>query len=180
MENKTHKIIRIAVTGPESTGKSVLAEQLAGHYNASWVPEFSRDYLNKLGHPYNESDIVKIARGQVREEEEYLKKAGPILFCDTELIVTKIWSEVKFNRCDPWILSTIITHTYDLYLLCDIDLPWVPDPLREHPEKRKFLFELYHKELISRSFPFSIIRGEGPVRLANAISAIETFFRFYY
>jgi NadR type nicotinamide-nucleotide adenylyltransferase len=181
MENKTHKmILRIAVTGPESTGKSVLAEQLAGHYCTKWVPEFARDYLNKLGHPYEEYDIVKIALGQIKEEDKYLEKARSILFCDTEPIVTKIWSEVKYNRCDPRIIKMISTRPYDLFLLCDIDLPWEPDPLREHPHKRKFLFDLYHKELTSRNFPFVIVRGEGPVRLACAISAIETFFRFDY
>jgi len=177
MENKTHQIIRrIAVTGPESTGKSVLAEELARHFQTVWVPEFARDYLNALGRPYSEEDILIIAKGQLEAENRSVGKASSFIFCDTELIVTKIWSEVKYNRCDPWILNSIRSHSYNLFLLCDIDLPWEPDPLREHPDKRKFLLELYLSELKNRNFPFAVIRGTGPARLQNAISAIRSFF----
>ncbi len=177
MENKTHKIIRrISITGPESTGKSALAEALAHHYQTEWAPEFARDYLSRLGRPYTEEDILTIARGQLMEEKRGFEKAVSFLFCDTELIVTKIWSEVKYQRCHPWILETIQTHPYDLFLLCDIDLPWEPDPLREHPDKRRFLYELYLNELTNRKFPFAVIRGTGPARLQNAISAIGSFF----
>lgn len=172
-------IWKIAITGPESTGKSLLAEQLAHHFNTVWVPEYAREYLENLNRSYRESDIIKIAKGQLNKEQSKLKLAKGFLFCDTELIVTKIWSEVKYNRCDPWILKTIGEHRYDLYLLCDIDLPWDPDPLREHPDKRKFLFDLYHMELINRKVPFYIVNGEGKTRLSNAVSFVEKHFRIY-
>jgi NadR type nicotinamide-nucleotide adenylyltransferase len=165
----------IAVTGPESTGKSMLAEQLALHYNTVWVPEFAREYLEKLERPYEEKDILSIAKGQLASESAQMKYAEKFLFCDTEFIVTKIWSEVKYNRCDPWILEIIKTHRYDLYLLCDIDLPWQYDPLREHPHKRRYLFNLYYNELNSQKFPFAVIRGTGPRRLQNALKTIENF-----
>jgi len=170
-------IRKIAITGPESTGKSLLAEQLAHHYKTVWVPEYARTYLEKLNHPYQETDIIKIAKGQIREELLRQNQASRFLFCDTEIVVVKIWSEVKYNRCHPWILKMIENHRYDLFLLCDIDLPWEPDPLREHPDKRKFLFDLYHQELSGRKFPFYIVTGEGESRKSNAISFIENYFQ---
>ena len=169
-------IRKIAVTGPESTGKSMLSVQLAAHYHTVWTPEFARDYLSGLDRPYEEKDILYIARQQILEEERQLKVANHFLFCDTELIVTKIWSEVKYGRCDPWILKTVENHRYDLFLLCDIDLPWEYDPLREHPDKRGFLFDLYLRELTERKFPFFIIRGFGPQRLKSAVERINTLY----
>jgi len=170
-------IRKIAITGPESTGKSLLAEQLSQHFNTVWVPEYAREYLENLHHPYDETDIIKIAKGQIKNEQTKLKLATGFLFCDTELIVTKIWSEVKFHRCDQWILSTIEDHKYDLFLLCYIDLPWEDDPLREHPDKRKFLFDLYYQEMVNRKLLFYVVTGKGKIRLANAISIIEKHFR---
>lgn len=176
MESKAYRMIRkIAITGPESTGKSVLAEQLANHYKTVWVPEYAREYLEFLGEPYQEKDIVLIAQGQMLSEGSQIGKADNFLFCDTELLVTKIWSEVKYNRCDPWILKTIEAHRYDLYLLCDIDLPWQYDPLREHPHQRQYLFDLYYNELNNRGFNFAVIRGTGNERFRNAVEAIQNF-----
>ena len=176
MADKTDEMIRrIAITGPESTGKSVLAEQLASHFHTSWVPEYARAYLEKLEKPYVEHDLLMIAKGQLEREETQTNLAEKYLFCDTELLVIKIWSEVKYNHCDPWIMEAIETHRYDLYLLCDIDLPWQYDPLREHPHKRQYLYDLYYNELKSRQFPFAVIRGSGPDRLSNALKTIDNF-----
>jgi NadR type nicotinamide-nucleotide adenylyltransferase len=171
------EIFKIAVTGPESTGKSVLSEQLAKHFGTVWVPEFARSYLDHLGRPYAEEDILIIAKGQLEREHSLECNADHYLFCDTELIVTKIWSEVKYNRCDPWILDNISRNRYDLFLLCDIDLPWVDDPQREHPHYRKQLYDLYYNELSGRKFPFRVIRGYGDERLKNALVAIEEYER---
>ena len=168
-------IRRIAITGPESTGKSMLAEELAAHYETVWVPEYAREYLEILGKPYGEKDILLIARGQLAAEESLAGKANRFLFCDTELLVTKIWSDVKYSRCHPWILETIEKQRYDLYLLCDIDLPWQYDPLREHPDQRQFLFDLYYRELNERKFPFGVVHGTGPDRMKNAARLIERF-----
>ena len=174
MEKKT---LKIAVTGPESTGKSILSEQLAAHYNTVWVPEYARSYIDNIARPYDKDDILLIARGQLDEERRKYETADRYLFCDTELIVTKIWSEVKYGTCDAWILEKIQSNKYDLFLLCNIDLPWEEDPQREHPHRRKFLFDLYKNELTARDFPFFVISGAGSDRLVNAIKAIETFFR---
>jgi NadR type nicotinamide-nucleotide adenylyltransferase len=171
-------LLKIAITGPESTGKSMLAEQLAEHYHTVWVPEYAREFINNLDRPYTQEDILEIAKGQIRSETAICRKASGLLICDTELMVTKIWSEVKYGNCDPWILNKLERHKYDLYLLCDIDIPWAEDPQREHPHQRKYLFNLYKEELSCHCFPFFIISGFGTERLNNAIRVIETFFTF--
>ncbi len=165
---------RIAITGPESTGKSWLAEHLALEFHAGWVPEYAREHLEALDRPYLQKDIKKIAQGQLEREELKALKGDPFLFCDTEFLVTRIWSLVKYGACDPWIETMADTHRYDLYLLCDIDLPWEFDPLREHPDKRQWLFDLYLKELNRRSLPFRIVKGSGRDRLLCALEAIKS------
>ena len=135
-------ILKIAIVGPESTGKSSLAEQLAVHYNTLWVPEYARAYLDKLSHPYTESDLLDIARGQLAMESSLSKKASRYLFCDTNLHVIKIWSEYKYKRCHTEILRNLHNDNYALHLLTNIDLPWEYDPQREHPHLRDFFFRL--------------------------------------
>lgn len=168
-------ILKVAITGPESTGKSVLAEQLAASFKTAWVPEYAREFLEKLGRPYEEHDIADIARGQLNQERIMKSYANRYLFCDTDMLVTKIWSDVKYSRCDPWIEHAVNSHRYDLHLLCDIDLPWEYDPLREHPGQRQFLFDIYLEELTTRKFPFAVIRGSGPDRLLCARNAIAYY-----
>jgi len=167
---------RIAITGPESTGKSQLSQQLADHYGTVWVPEFARDYIDALGRPYEERDILTIALGQLNRERDLEQQANQFLFCDTELLVTKIWSDVAYQRCDPWILENLTIHTYDLYLLCNIDTPWENDPQREHPHMREHLFNLYYNEMQERGWNFRVVSGLGKERLQNAIKFIEKSF----
>jgi NadR type nicotinamide-nucleotide adenylyltransferase len=167
---------RIAITGPESTGKSWLAENLAKSYQCKWVPEYSRAYLEKLNKPYTYDDVLSIARGQVESENLALMLSDKFLFNDTECLVTKIWCDVKFGKCHKWIIRQIELRPHDLYLLCDIDLPWEPDPLREHPHMRKYLFDLYFKELTLRNLPFAVISGTGNARLQNAIEVVNKRF----
>jgi NadR type nicotinamide-nucleotide adenylyltransferase len=167
---------KIAITGPESTGKSWLSEQLANHYQGFWVPEYARAYIDQLDRPYEAIDILAIAKGQLQREEAMAMKARTAnspLFCDTELLVAKIWSDVKYGKCDSWILNQLEEPRYDLILLCDIDLPWEEDPQREHPHMRKHLFDLYHNELKERGWPFQVVKGTDRQRLDNAINAIE-------
>jgi NadR type nicotinamide-nucleotide adenylyltransferase len=167
------KIKKIAVTGPESTGKSALAQLLADHYLTVWVPEFARVYLLQQDRPYNYSDILKIARGQRKSERALAKIARKIMFSDTELLVTKIWCDVKYGVCHQWILDGIEMQSYDLYLLCDVDLPWEPDPLREHPDSRKYLFDLYRKELDERKLNYRVVSGLDDARFKNALGFVE-------
>lgn len=170
---KTGIIKRIAITGPESTGKSRLAKELAQHYSTAFVPEFARDYVACLNRPYNSDDILHIAQKQIESENEISEFANKLLICDTDLLVTKVWCEHAFNFCHEWILKNIQSHQYDLYLLCNIDLNWEFDPLREHPHLREHFFNLYKSELIKTHFPFAVISGNGEIRLQNAIHEID-------
>jgi NadR type nicotinamide-nucleotide adenylyltransferase len=173
---KHKKLRKIAITGPESTGKSMLAQQLADRFRTVWVPEFARVYLLQTEGNYNYDDILKIARGQKRSEEALSDIARKIMFSDTELLVTKIWCDVKYKKCHPWILENIEKQDYDLYLLMDIDLPWVHDPLREHPDERKYLFDLYRNELEARKLNYRIVSGLDDKRFKNAVGFVEEIF----
>ena len=124
-------MFKIAITGPESTGKSTLAEKLAHHYKTDFIPEYSRTYLENFAGQYTEDDIVEIAKGQYNLILEEEKKSSKILIADTEIVVCKIWVEYVFKHSNKVIDEILKQQNFDLYLLCDIDLPWVYDPLRE-------------------------------------------------
>lgn len=175
MEKKNDHIIRIALLGPESTGKSTLSEQLAKHYNTVWVKECAREYLSKINRKYTLDDVLKIAETQLWQEQESLSSANKFIFADTELIISKVWCEDVFNTCPKWILQNIKDHKYDLYLLTYPDLRWEKDPLRENPNRRYFFFNWYERELIKINATYSIIRGTDTVRLQNALEQIEKF-----
>lgn len=165
--------LRIAVTGPESTGKSQLAQQLAEYFNESWVPEYSREYLKLTGGKYHFKDILAIAKGQYKNEQIAIKSARNLLFCDTDFLVTYIWEKVKYGKVHKWLHDKLVTVPYDYTLLCNIDLPWEFDPLREHPDDRDMLFSLYLDELKTRNVKYAIVEGTGDDRLKNAITALE-------
>jgi NadR type nicotinamide-nucleotide adenylyltransferase len=167
------KMIRVAVTGPESTGKSTLAEGLARHFETVYNPEYAREYLDKINRPYTYEDIEKIARLQLQKEKKLIKSAIELIIADTDFIVIKVWMEYKYNKCPEWIKDEIINNPYDLYFLCDIDIPWEPDPLREHPDLRGFFMDIYKKELAKLNVKFRIISGNQTIRLKKAIAEIE-------
>ena len=166
-------IKRIGIIGPESTGKSTLSKQLAGHFNTQWVPEFAREYLLNIDRPYEEGDLLTIAKGQKDSEERLAKTAAGYLFCDTTLIVVKVWSEHKYGRCHPWILEQVDRLKYDYFLLTSIDLPWEPDALREHPDRREYFFGVYRNYLDEQALPYAVVEGNHRQRLNLAIRAIE-------
>lgn len=175
MITRQSKIIRIAITGPESTGKSTLARQLAMHYSTTWVPEFARGYLHHLKEPYSAEDLIEIAKGQIASEDAKIAEANKLLFCDTELTVIKIWSTYKYGFVDPFILNEDNKRRYDLYLLMDIDLPWEYDPQREHPGKRQYFYEWFKNELGSKKANYQIICGNKNERFKNACQIIDRF-----
>ena len=164
---------KVCVIGAECTGKTDLSKFLSEHYKTPWVDEYARAYLNKLGRPYQQHDLTKIAHGQMRMEDEWLNDANKILICDTNLIVIKIWSEYKFGTCDKEILKGMAERKYDLYLLTNIDIPWQDDPQREHPQKREFFWNLYKKEVATTGVATVEISGSREVRRSTAIEAIN-------
>ena len=166
---------RIVITGPESSGKTWLSEALSKHYNTIWTPEYARSYLDEINRPYEEADLLIIAQKQLELQNKDLKKAPNLLFCDTGLLVLKIWSAFKYGRTHPWINQELSADHYDLFLLCTPDLPWQYDPLREHPEERDILFKVYEDTLKALQLPYEIISGKGETRLHNAIKIVDTF-----
>ena len=166
---------RILILGPESTGKSTLAEDLANHFGELWVPEFAREYLEKIDRPYHFEDLAEIGKGQILLEDKLAEKAQKFLFCDTDLRVIHIWSEHRFGKTDSWVLKEIDIRSYDLILLTDTDLPWEPDPLREYPEleMRQYFFEKYRQLAQESGFPFVIVSGDREQRLRTALRMLE-------
>lgn len=168
-------MLKIAILGPESTGKSTLAAQLAEHFDTTFVPEYSREYLKDFEGQYQIDDVVEIALGQQKWIDE-AKAANPQIFiADTEMIVNKIWCEYVFHSVPETINKLVINQEFDLYLLCDIDLEWTFDPLRENPDynERKTIFAMYENELTRLKANHKIINGQDQQRLQNAINAIK-------
>lgn len=170
---KRPKVKRIAIVGPECTGKTTLAEALARHYQTAWVPEYARSYLDKLSRPYVQDDLIHIARGQLKWEDEYAMQAKDILICDTNLLVIKIWSEFKYGSCPPEIIHQLHHRQYDLHLLTHPDVPWEDDPQREHPDKRELLFSIYKQEISKLNVTCTEIFGPPKERLKKAVSTID-------
>ena len=166
---------RILILGPESTGKSTLAEKLAEHYSEPWVPEVAREYLEQLDRPYGYDDLLQIGRQQMQLEDEKAVEAKNYLFCDTDLRVIQVWSQHRFGKVDPWVLEEITRRTYDLILLCAPDLPWQEDPLREHPEleMRQHFFDVYQQLAQASGFPWALISGDAAERLSTAIQEVD-------
>lgn len=173
MEKSSTAIYKVAIVGPESTGKSWLAQSLANHYHEPWVTEQARAYLAQIDRNYNLNDIVKIAALQLEAEMQLLPECRKFLFCDTSLLVNKVWSNFVYNTIPPEINEWYNPEHYQLHLLCNIDLPWEYDPLREHPHKRQELFDIYENELIKDKCNYHIVSGLGQERLNNAIEIID-------
>ncbi len=168
---------KIVVIGPESTGKSTLCEQLAAHYKTIWCPEFAREYLLQNGMDYTYDDLLKIAMGQLELENALLSEAkNNLYFIDTDMYVMKVWCEVAFAACHPWILKQIANRYYDLYFLCNVDLPWVPDELREYPDLpvREKLYKMYKDIMVNSNGKWVEISGSPAERLQTAISVIDS------
>jgi NadR type nicotinamide-nucleotide adenylyltransferase len=170
-------IKKIVIIGPESTGKSELCTFLATYYHTVFVPEYAREYLEKQNGIYHQQDLIYIAQGQQLLAEQLLPQANGILLYDTNEIVLQVWSEVKYNACDKYILDAIVNNYYDFYVLMNIDLPWQFDALRDSPDLavREKLLLLYKHILQNSNTPFAFVSGVNEERNRNAVIAIDAF-----
>ncbi|MCB0769017.1 MAG: ATP-binding protein [Flavobacteriales bacterium] len=172
--------IRIAITGPESSGKTTLTKALSVHYDVPWVSEMAREFLSRTQGNYAEHDLVRIARAQLEEERRVsldLKGRAPILLCDTDMITIRIWGQEKFGEAAPEVEAFVQNNPYDLSLLCRPDMPWEADPLRENPHDRDRLFDLYEKALRELQRPYSLIEGPHEQRVGAALAAIGSMLK---
>jgi HTH-type transcriptional repressor of NAD biosynthesis genes len=168
---------RVCLFGPESTGKSTLAAQLAAHYRTVHVPEFARGWLDPKQGVCAAEDIPIIARGQLAAEDALARQANRLLLCDTDLLLTTIWSDVLFGDCPSWIRELAASRHYDLYLLLDIDAPWIDDAQRFLAHRRQEFFDRCRTLLDRTGRPYVTIRGPWPARFAQACEAVDRLSR---
>lgn len=168
---------RISIFGPESTGKSTLAAALARRYQTSSVPEYARTLLEAQGGRIAAEDLVKIARGQIAAEEALARQANRLLFCDTDPLATVVWSEALFGAVDPWIIEAARDRRYDLTLLTDVDVPFVPDLVRYLPSERDAFMQRCVGALEGAGRRFVRLSGSWNQRLETAAAAIEALLR---
>ncbi len=169
------EIIKIAIVGPESTGKSTMSAHLANHYQTAWVPEFARGYCEKLTEPPTWQDEINMFYGQLELEKEILPTANKLLICDTTFITVKVWSDYTFGKSPQEVLDELPKHPYDLYLLLNIDLPWEEDPLRDFPHMREHFMDVWYEELDELNARYVLVSGAGAERYYNAVKAIDEF-----
>jgi nicotinamide riboside kinase len=162
---------RIVVTGSECTGKTTLARQLSDRLGGVLVPEFARSYAESIGRPLSAADVEPIARGQIAQEDG--TPARPLLVLDTDLVSTVVYARYYYGDCPPWIVAEATQRLGDIYLLCDIDIPWVPDGVRDQPDARAELHSRFHTTLTASGARTAVISGHADARLAAALGALE-------
>jgi NadR type nicotinamide-nucleotide adenylyltransferase len=164
----------IVVTGAESTGKTTLTKSLASHFKAPFIPEIAREYVEKLDRNYNYHDVENIAKLQVEQLNQLLKRGHPLIFIDTWLFVTKVWFEEVFGKTPEWLFKVIQNTEVQLFLVCNIDIPWVHDPVRENGgEMRKILHKKYINNIKRFGFEYEIVSGTNELRFQNALKIIQ-------
>ncbi len=171
--------LKIVVSGPESTGKTDLVMHLSTIFQAAFIPEYARSYVENLDRHYTYKDVEHIARQQVKDLQEAEKRGGRMIILDTYLVITKIWFLEVYGRMPEWIDKQLREAAINLYLLCYHDLEWVEDPVRENPgQRREFLYNRYRQEIESLGIPCELIRGFGKERLENAREAVIRHFPY--
>lgn len=178
LEQRPRDLVRVVLYGPESTGKTTLAQGLAAHFNTQWVPEFSRDYLQKKWDAERRicgtEDMLPIAEGQMQLENTLAASAEELLVLDTNLMESVVYSRAYFNGyVDSLLLKQALKANYDLYLLTYIDVPWEADDLRDKPQEREAMFDRFRDTLEQYELPYEVIKGTYQERLELAVAIIE-------
>ena len=178
LEQRPCDVLKIVLFGPESTGKTTLAKDLAAHFDTEWVPEFSRDYLQQKWDKEQKiceiPDILPIARGQMALENQKCRTAKNVLFCDTNLLETVVYSRAYYeDYCESSVLKHALKAQYDLYFLTYIDVPWVEDDLRDRPQQRELMFSKFQKALEENNLPYVLLKGTHRERFATAVKIVE-------
>ena len=181
-EQKKTNCKRIVIYGPESTGKTALASDLANHYKTSWVPEYAREYLQKkwdlTKEKCNLDDLINIALGQIKMENKMISKSRKFIFCDTNVLVTKVWSETHFRGyCSTEIKNILKSVRYDYYFLTNIGVPWVKDDLRDRPNDRQLMFDHFKKTLVQHKKNYYLLEGDHKTRLKKAVEIMNDFLK---
>lgn len=172
------QIIKIAVVGPESTGKSEMAEYLAQELDTLFVPEYARYYCEDLNRSYTLQDEMNMFYGQLALEDSLLAVVRqPLIICDTTFLTVKVWSDHLFGHTPERVLEELPVRVYHRYLLMDIDLPWEDDPLRDFPDKREHFMQVWLEELARLEASYDVIRGTGEQRFRAGLSAVQAFLK---
>lgn len=166
-------MLKIVISGPECCGKTTLAISLGQHFNEPVVAEYARTFINGLGRPYVEDDLLDIALGQTFSEEQAMMKADRFILCDTDVLTLRIWGKEKYGSFHKRLNALWFDDLPHLYLLCKPDIPWEPDPQRENPEDRNRLFDIYQKEIERAKVNYAVIEGEK--RFEEAVRLIDGF-----
>jgi len=182
LEQKPTDLVKVVLYGPESTGKTTLAQELAEHYHTRWVPEYAREYLQEKWDREHKTcepeDLLPIAEGQMYLENTLSESAEKLLICDTDLLETKVYSEAYYTgECDPLLEKYALKNRYDLYLLTYIDTPWVKDDLRDKPDERERMFAYFREALEKYQRKFVILKGTKEERFARAIELIDNLLK---
>lgn len=166
-----HFVKRICFFGPESTGKSTLAKCLAEHYHTEFVPEVAKEFISS--NQFSAEDIIRIGHAQTVRVLQKTAIANKILFCDTDLITTEIYSDTYLHVIPPVLKTLEFQVRYDQYFLFDIDVPWVADGLRDLGGKRKEMFLRFKNELEQRSISYILLTGEHARREEQVVKFVD-------
>jgi HTH-type transcriptional regulator, transcriptional repressor of NAD biosynthesis genes len=174
------RVKRVAIVGAESTGKTTLAQNLAQHFHTVWVPEYGREYTEVtvgpdavFGYQWKTEEFVHIARRQIELEDQLAEQANRVLICDTDALATAIWHERYLGSRSPEVEEIARGHSYDLYLLTGVDIPFVQDGIRDGEHLREWMTERFRQELERRHLPWFPLQGSYAERFRTAVTAIE-------
>ena len=171
-------LFKVVVTGSECTGKSTLVQALAARFRTAFSTEGARNYLNQVQRPLNFSDVEPIAHRQISLEGEAVEQAEKLVILDTDLLSTVIYSRHYYGECKNWIVEMAVARIANLYLLCDIDVPWTEDGLQRdqgEPEQRIQVHQAFIRELNRIQAPHVVLSGDADTRLGHAIAIIEAY-----